>query len=383
MRPHRTSVFGAMSARATELGAVNLGQGFPDVDGPASVQEAAITAIREGRGNQYPPVHGVPELRRSIAAHQKRFYGLEVDPVDGVVVGTGASETLVAAILALVDEGDEVIVVEPYFDLYAAAIDLARGTRITIPMTMDSGRFSVDLDALDARITSRTRLIVINSPHNPTGSMLSGHELDRIAAIAREHDLIVLSDEAYEHLVFDGVHHRPIATLPGMWERTITVGSAGKSFSLTGWKVGWASGPPDLIAAVRTVRQHLSYVSSGPFQWAIVEALALPDSYFVEMATDLQRRRDRLAAGLSDCGLAPSSTFGTYFIATDVRPLGFATGADFCEDALTRAGVAAIPVQAFCDSHIGDPYVRWTFCKRDAVLDEAIGRLLKSFGSRG
>jgi len=192
-----------------------------------------------------------------------------------------------------------------------------------------------------------------------------------------------LSDEAYEHLVFDGVHHRPIATLPGMWERTITVGSAGKSFSLTGWKVGWASGPPDLIAAVRTVRQHLSYVSSGPFQWAIVEALALPDSYFVEMATDLQRRRDRLAAGLSGCGLAPSSTFGTYFFATDVRPLGFATGADFCEDALTRAGVAAIPVQAFCDSHIVDPYVRWTFCKRDAVLDEAIGRLLKSFGSRG
>ena len=383
MRPHRTSVFGAMSRRAAELGAVNLGQGFPDIDGPVSVRDAAIAAIQEGRGNQYPPVHGVPELRQAIALHQKHFYALDVDPLDGVVVGTGASETLVAAILALVDEGDEVIVVEPYFDLYAAAIDLARGVRVAVPMIMTGGRASVDIDMLATRVTSRTRLVIINSPHNPSGSMLTDEELVGIAAIARDRDLLVLADEAYEHLVFDGVRHRPIATLAGMWERTITVGSAGKSFSFTGWKVGWATGPAQLIAAVRTVRQHMSYVSSGPFQYAIAEALALPDAYFTEAALDLQRRRDLLASGLRQCGLVAGETHGSYFVMTDVRPLGFATGAAFCEDALTRAGVAAIPVQAFCDTNVGDPYVRWTFCKRDEVLHEAIARLHKGYGSRG
>ncbi len=369
-----------MSARATALGAINLGQGFPDTDGPTEILEAAVAAIRAGRGNQYPPVHGLPELRRAVVAHQRRFYGLDVDPVDGVVIGTGASETLVAAILALVDEGDEVIVIEPYFDLYAAAIDLARGVRVGVPMTLVDSEFRPNLDAFRDAITSRTRLVVINSPHNPTGSMLSTKELSAIAALAIEHDLIVLSDEAYEHLTFDDRVHRPIATLPGMWERTITVGSAGKSFSLTGWKVGWACGPPNLIAAVRTVRQHLSYVSSGPFQWAIADALALPDSYFANFAADLQGRRDQLVGGLADCGLRASKTAGTYFVVTDVRPLGFPTGADFCEHALTKAGVAAIPVQAFCDSAVGKPYVRWTFCKRDDVLDEAIARLTKTYG---
>ncbi len=372
-----------MSARATALGAINLGQGFPDTDGPSEILEAAVAAIRAGRGNQYPPVHGLPELRQAVAAHQQRFYRLDVDPVDGVVIGTGASETLVAAVLALVDGGDEVIVIEPYFDLYAAAIDLARGVRVAVPMTMVDSEFRLDLDALRDAISNKTRLVVINSPHNPTGSMLSIEELSAIAALVLEHDLIVLADEAYEHLTFDDRIHHPIATLPDMWEHTITVGSAGKAFSLTGWKVGWASGPPDLIAAVRTVRQHLSYVSSGPFQWAIADALGLPDSYFEGFAADLQRRRDQLVGGLTNCGLSASKTAGTYFVVTDVRPLGFSTGADFCEHTLIEAGVAAIPVHAFCDSVVGDPYVRWTFCKRDEVLDEAIARLNTTYGGLG
>ena len=374
MAEHATSVFAEMSTLAAEVGAVNLGQGFPDTDGPQELKDAAIAAILDGRGNQYPPPHGLPTLREAIAEHQQRFYGLDVDPRVGVVVGTGASEILQSALLALVDEGDEVLVFEPWFDIYAAGISLARGARVGVPMAGPDLR--PDLDALRAAVTPRTRLILLNSPHNPTGIVFTPAELAEVAAIAIDHDLLVLSDEAYEHLWFDDHRHVPIATLPGMWERTVTVGSGGKTFSFTGWKVGWASGPADLIGAVRVVRQHLSYVSGGPFQYAMADGLRLPDSYFRSFRADLAAKRDLLSTGLSDLGMRVLPTQGTYFVTTDVTGLGYVDGLDFCRDLPRRAGVVAIPHQAFCDDpSIGAPYVRWAFCKRPAVLEDALERL--------
>lgn len=374
MEEHSTSIFAEMSGLATTVGAINLGQGFPDTDGPAELMQVAMEAIREGRGNQYPPAHGLPELREAIADHQERFYGLSIDAATGVVVGTGASEVLQSALMALVDEGDEVIMFEPWFDIYAAGISLARGVRVGVPLTGPGLR--PDLSRLRAAITPRTRLLLLNSPHNPTGIVLTREELEGIAAIAIEHDLLVISDEAYEHLWFPGHPHIPLATLPGMFERTITVGSGGKSFSFTGWKVGWASGPADLIAAVRVVRQHLSYVSSGPFQYAMAAGLRLPDSYFTDFRADLADKRDLLTSGLAELGFGILPSEGTYFLTTDVRPLGYSDGLEFCRDIPERAGVVAIPHQALCDEpQVGAPYVRWAFCKRPSVLQEALERL--------
>lgn len=374
MEEHRASIFAEMSGLATKVGAINLGQGFPDTDGPAELMMTAMDAIRDGRGNQYPPAHGLPELREAIADHQRRFYGLDVDAVAGVVVGTGASEVLQSALMALVDEGDEVVMFEPWFDIYSAGISLARGVRIGVPLTGPGLR--PDLTRLRAAITPRTRVLLLNSPHNPTGIVLTQEELEGIAAIAIEHDLIVISDEAYEHLWFPGHPHIPLATLPGMFERTVTVGSGGKSFSFTGWKVGWASGPADLIAAVRVVRQHLSYVSGGPFQYAMAAGLRLPDSYFTDFRADLVDKRDLLTSGLAELGFGILPSEGTYFLTTDVRPLGYADGLEFCRDIPQRAGVVAIPHQALCDDpQVGAPYVRWAFCKRPSVLQEALERL--------
>jgi N-succinyldiaminopimelate aminotransferase len=374
MVEHTTSIFGEMSVLAGEVGAVNLGQGFPDTDGPQSLKDAAIAAITDGRGNQYPPPHGLPLLREGIAAHQERFYGLHVDPATEVVVGTGASEIIQSALMALVDEGDEVVVFEPWFDIYAAGVSLARGQRVGVPMSGPDLR--PDLGALRAAVGPRTRLILLNSPHNPTGVVFTPAELAEVARIAVENDILVLADEAYEHLWFDDSRHVPIATLPGMWERTVTVGSGGKTFSFTGWKVGWATGPADLVGAVRVVRQHLSYVSGGPFQYALAEGLGLPDAYFTEFRADLTAKRDLLSAGLADLGFRVLRTQGTYFVTTDVRPLGYPDGLAFCRDLPQRAGVVAIPHQAFCDHpEIGAPYVRWAFCKRPAVLAEALDRL--------
>lgn len=374
MAEHTTSIFAEMSTLALEVGAINLGQGFPDTDGPQELKDIACAAIQDGRGNQYPPPHGLPRLREAIAEHQRRFYGLEVDGATGVVVGTGASEIIQSTLLALVDDGDEVVVFEPWFDIYAAGISLARGTRVGVPMSGPDLR--PDLDALRAAITPRTRLILLNSPHNPTGIVFTPAELAEVARIAIDNDVLVLSDEAYEHLWFDGHPHVPIATLPGMWERTVTVGSGGKTFSFTGWKVGWATGPSDLIAAVRVVRQHLSYVSGGPFQHAMAAGLALPDAYFAEFRADLAVKRDLLSDGLAGLGLRVLPAEGTYFVSTDVRPLGYPDGLAFCRDLPGRAGVVAIPHQAFCDDpSIGAPYVRWAFCKRPTVLEEALTRL--------
>jgi N-succinyldiaminopimelate aminotransferase len=374
MVEHSTSIFAEMSLLAAEVGAVNLGQGFPDTDGPHELAEIAAGAIRDGRGNQYPPAHGLPELREAIAAHQARFYGLDVNAGTGVVVGTGASEVLQSALMALVDDGDEVVMFEPWFDIYGAGISLARGVRVGVPLA--GPRLRPDLDRLRSAITPRTRVLLLNSPHNPTGIVMTREELEGIAAIAIEHDLVVISDEAYEHLWFDGHPHIPISTLPGMFERTVTVGSGGKSFSFTGWKVGWASGPAHLISAVRVVRQHLSYVSGGPFQFAMAAGLRLPDSYFTDFRADLSDKRDLLSTGLAGLGFGVLESEGTYFLTTDVRPLGYADGLQFCRDMPHRAGVVAIPHQALCDDPaIGAPYVRWAFCKRPSVLQEALERL--------
>ena len=375
MEPYATSIFGEMSNLALQVGAINLGQGFTDTDGPEEVKEIAQAAIRDGRGNQYPPVHGLPDLRAAIAEHQERFYGLAVDPDTEVVVTTGASEAIQSSLLAFAETGDEVVVFEPWFDLYATGIALANATRVSVPLRPPT--FRPDIDALRAAITPATRVILINTPHNPTGVVFTVEELQAIAEIAIENDLIVISDEAYEHLWFDDHQHVPIATLPGMAERTVTIGSAGKSFSFTGWKVGWATGPAPLVRAVRAVRQHLSYVSGGPFQYAIAHALRMPDSYYDDFRRQLQHQRDLLTGGLTDLGFTTAGSEGTYFLTTDLGPFAeFPDGLAVARELPHRAKVVAIPLQVFCDhSGVGDRSLRWAFCKRPSVLQEARGRL--------
>jgi N-succinyldiaminopimelate aminotransferase len=373
-----TTIFAEMSALASDIGAVNLGQGFPDTDGPHEVAAAAAAAIMEGRGNQYPPGKGVLELRQAIAAHQKRFYGFDLDPDSQVLVTAGATEAIAAALIALMEPGDEAIAFEPYYDSYAASVAMAGGTRV--PVTLHPPDFRPDLDALRKAVTSRTRLILLNSPHNPTGVVFTPDELAGIAEIACEHDLLVVSDEVYEHMVFEGTH-LPIAALPGMGDRTVTIGSAGKTFSFTGWKVGWATGSPELVTAVRTVKQFLTYVSSGPFQYAVAEALALPDEYFTAVADDLRAKRDFFCNGLAGAGFEVYRPAGTYFVTTDVRPLGYTSGMTFCRELPGRAGVVAIPSLVFYDNaEAGASQVRFAFCKRKEVLAEALARLARLGG---
>jgi N-succinyldiaminopimelate aminotransferase len=370
-----TTIFAEMSALALATGSVNLGQGFPDTDGPREIAEAAMAAIRGGQ-NQYPPGIGVPELRHAIAAHQQRFYDLAYDPDTEVLVTTGATEAVAAAVLALVEPGDEVIALEPYYDSYAANIAMAGGVRV--PVTLRPPTFALDIDALRAAITPRTRMILLNSPHNPTGAVLSRDELQAVADVAIEHDLVVVSDEVYEHLVYDGGEHLAIATLSGMRERTLTISSGGKTFSFTGWKVGWVCAPPDLVDAVRTAKQFLTYVSGAPFQPAIAIGLGLPDEYFEGLRASMQQRRDLLCDGLAALGLDVYRPAGTYFVTTDVRPLGFHDGMEFCRELPRSCGVVAIPHQVFYDSvDVGRPLVRWAFCKRPEVLEEALDRLQK------
>jgi N-succinyldiaminopimelate aminotransferase len=370
-----TTIFAEMSALASDIGAVNLGQGFPDTDGPREIAAAAAAAIMEGRGNQYPPGKGVLELRQAIAAHQKRWYGFDLDPDSQVLVTAGATEAIAAALIALMEPGDEAIAFEPYYDSYAASVAMAGGTRV--PVTLRPPDFRPDLDALRAAITPRTRLILLNSPHNPTGVVFTPDELAGIAEIACERDLLVVSDEVYEHMVFEGTH-LPIASLPGMAGRTVTIGSAGKTFSFTGWKVGWATGSPDMVTAVRTVKQFLTYVSSGPFQYAVAQALALPDDYYASVADDLRVKRDFLCDGLAKAGFEVYRPAGTYFVTTDVRPLGYSSGMEFCRELPGRAGVVAIPASVFYDNaDAGRSQVRFAFCKRQEVLAEALARLAR------
>jgi len=368
-----TTIFAEMSALATSTQSINLGQGFPDTDGPAEIAEAAVAAIRGGLGNQYPPGPGVPELRLAIAAHQQRFYGLTYDPDAEVLVTAGATEAIAAAMLALLEPGDEVIAFEPFYDSYAACIAMAGARRV--PLTLPAPTFRPDLDELRSLITPRTRLLLVNSPHNPTGMVLRPDELAAIAALAIEHDLLVVTDEVYEHLVFATGQH-PIAALPGMRERTVSISSSGKTFSFTGWKVGWVTGTPKLVATVRTAKQYLTYVSAGPFQYAIATALGLPAAYFTEIRADLRAKRDLLASGLADIGFEVYVPDGTYFITTDVTPLGSKDGIEFCQALPGRCGVVAIPNVVFYDNaDAGRSQVRFTFCKRREVLEAAVERL--------
>jgi N-succinyldiaminopimelate aminotransferase len=370
-----STIFAEMSALAVSTGSVNLGQGFPDTDGPRDIAEAAAAAILAGRGNQYPPVPGIPELRQAIAGHQQRFYGLAFDPDTEVQVTAGATEAIAASLLALVEPGDEVIAFEPYYDSYAACIALAGGVRV--PVTLRAPDFRPDLEALRAAVTQRTRLILLNTPHNPTGTVFTRDELAAIAELACERDLLVICDEVYEHMVYSG-EHVPIGSLPGMRERTVSISSAGKTFSFTGWKVGWVTATPELIAAVRAVKQFLTFVSSGPFQYAVAEALRMPGAYFAGISEALRVKRDLLCAGLADVGFLVYPPDGTYFVTTDVRQLGGADGVEFCRDLPHQAGVVAIPNSVFYDDRdAGRTQVRFAFCKRPEVLQDALARIEK------
>ncbi|RSS54111.1 pyridoxal phosphate-dependent aminotransferase [Streptomyces sp. WAC01280] len=371
-----TTIFAEMSALAARTGSINLGQGFPDTDGPEEIREAAVRALRDGRGNQYPPGPGVPELRQAVADHQRQWYGLEYDPDTEVLVTAGATEAIAAALLALVEPGDEVIALEPYYDSYAACVAMAGGTRVPVTLRPHEGAYVLDLDELRAAVTDRTRLILLNTPHNPTGTVLTRAELTAVAELAIERDLLVVTDEVYEHLVFDGTEHIPLASLPGMRDRTVTIGSSGKTFSFTGWKVGWITASPELTTAVRSAKQFLTYVSSGPFQYAIAEALRLPATYFDGLRADLQAKRDLLSEGLAQAGFDVYRPAGTYFVTTDIRPLGADDGFAFCRTLPERAGVVAIPNAVFYDHReAGAPFVRFAFCKKTEVLEEAVSRL--------
>jgi len=367
-----TTIFAEMSELAVQTGAINLGQGFPDTDGPSEIAEAAIAAIRAGH-NQYPPGPGIPELRGAIADHQRRFYDLEYDADDEVLVTAGATEAIAAALLALCEPGDEVVMFEPYYDSYAACTAMAGAQRRVV--TLRPPDYAFDPDELRAAIGPRTRLVLLNSPHNPTGKVFSRAELDLIAELCVEHDLVLVTDEVYEHLVYDG-EHIPAATLPGMRDRTVTISSGGKTFSFTGWKIGWACAPPSLLAAVRTAKQFLTYVNGAPFQHAIASALPLGDDYYTALADDLRAKRDRLCAGLAEAGFEVFTPAGTYFVTTDIRSLGASDGATFCRALPDRCGVVAVPNEVFYDDKdAGRPLVRFAFCKRMDVLDEAVARL--------
>ncbi|NYG54537.1 pyridoxal phosphate-dependent aminotransferase [Nocardioides perillae] len=366
------TVFTQMSALAQRTGAVNLGQGFPDEDGPASVLERAAAALREGR-NQYAPGTGVPELREAVARHQQRHHGIDLDPATEVCVTTGATEGVAAALLALVDPGDEVLLLEPWYDSYAAMVQVAGGVRRGV--TLRAPDFRLDAAALEAAVTPRTRLLLLNTPHNPTGTVLTRAELEAVAEVVRRHALLVVTDEVYEHLVFDGHRHVPLATLPGMRERVLTLSSVGKSWSLTGWKVGWATGPAHLVSALLAAKQWLTFTSGAPLQPAVAHALDAEWEWPRRLAVDLQRRRDLLCEGLAAAGLEPRVPEGTYFATTDVSHLGWDDGLAFCLALPERAGVVAIPTQGFHDSPAGDHLVRWAFCKTDAVVTEGVRRL--------
>ena len=371
----RPTIFAEMSALAARTGAINLGQGFPDEDGPAPVLEAARDAIAHGV-NQYPPGRGIPDLLLAVAEHQHRFYGQNLDPGRDVLVTAGATEALAATLLALIDgPDDEVVVFEPYYDSYAAVVALAGARLVTVPLRWPD--FQPDLDELRAAVTDRTRVILVNDPHNPTGAVFTRELQDEVIRLADRHDAVIVTDEVYEHLVFDGAHV-PIATLPGAWGRTLTISSGGKTFSTTGWKIGWIAGPADLIDAVLAVKQFLTYVNGAPFQPAIATGLRLPDTFFTGIAATLREKRDLLGSGLRAAGFDVSVPAGSYFTVADAAPLGATDAAEFCRELPERAGVVAIPLTAFATPAHRAEYatlVRFAACKRVPVLEEAASRL--------
>jgi len=382
LRPYATTIFAEMSALAARVGAVNLGQGFPDEDGPAGMLAVAQQSIAEGV-NQYPPGPGIEPLRRAVAAQRLRHYNIEYDPDTEVLITVGATEAIASAVIGLVEPGADVVVIEPFYDSYSPVIAMAGCRRVTVPLVADQGGFAIDLDRLRAAITPRTRALMLNSPHNPTGMVATDTELAAIAALAVEHDLLVISDEVYEQLTYNGSgshRHRPIAGYPGMAQRTVTISSAAKMFNCTGWKIGWACGPAELIAGVRAAKQYLTYVGGAPFQPAVAHALNHEDAWVADLRAAYRGKRDRLSAALSDTGFVVHPSFGTYFLCADPRPLGYDDSTAFCAELPERIGVAAIPMSAFLDPESPDAadwnhLVRFAFCKRDDTLDEAISRL--------
>ena len=375
LQPFTTTIFATMSELALATGSVNLGQGFPDTDGPEELREVAVTAIREGR-NQYPPSQGIPELREAVAAHQRDWYGIELDPRTDVLVTVGATEAIAAAMLALCEPGDEVVMFEPTYDSYAACASMAGATPRLVRLHPPDWNF--DPGELAAAVGPRTKMVLLNTPHNPTGKVFSPDELAQVAALCSAHDLLAVTDEVYEHLVFDGTHV-PLATLPGMGERTLTISSGGKTFSFTGWKVGWVSGPAPLVAAVRAAKQFLTYTSPAAFQLAIARGLAYQPAAMGGLATELEARRDQLCDGLAALGYEVFRPAATYFATTDITPVAPGLSAqEFCLALPERCGVVAIPSSVFYDA--GDPeagrtLVRWAFCKRAGVLEDALARL--------
>ncbi|MDV2982353.1 UNVERIFIED_CONTAM: aminotransferase class I/II-fold pyridoxal phosphate-dependent enzyme [Actinomycetes bacterium ARC8] len=373
------TIFEEMTTLAVQTGAINLGQGFPDEDGPLEIREAARAAIAAG-ANQYAPGKGIPELREAVAAHQQRFYGLAPDPATEVVITTGATEAIAAALLAFAGPGDEVLTLEPFYDSYGAVIGLSGATHVTAPLLAPD--FMPDMAALEAAFSPRTKIVLLNNPHNPTGAVFPREVLQRIVELARTHNSIIVTDEVYEHLTF-GVSHVPVASLPGAAERTITISSAGKTFSLTGWKIGWLTGPEELVAAVRTVKQFLTYSSGTPFQSAIALGLGLPDSFYEGIAASLQQKRDILSEGLRAAGFDVFSPQGTYFINVDTAPLGITDSVDLARRLPALVGVAAIPVPVFCHEEGAQrtrSLLRFAFCKKDGVLHEAAARLASLSG---
>jgi N-succinyldiaminopimelate aminotransferase len=379
LRPFTTTVFAEMSALAARIGAVNLGQGFPDEDGPPAMLEAAEKAIAEGV-NQYPPGAGIQVLREAIAADRRRKYGTDYDPGGEVLVTVGATEAIAAAVIGLVEPGSEVLLIEPYYDSYSPVIAMAGCRRTSVSLVPDGRGFALDVDALRRSVTKKTAALIVNSPHNPTGMVLSNSELLAIAEIAVANDLLVITDEVYEHLVFDGGRHVPLAGLDGMAERTVTISSAAKMFNCTGWKIGWACATPQLIEGLRAAKQFLTYVGGAPFQPAVAHALRTEQPWVAQLRDSLQAKRDRLAAALTELGFEVHHSGGTYFVCADPRPLGYHDSSQFCWELPEKVGVAAIPMSAFCDpgaEHAGkwNHLVRFAFCKRDDTLDEAIRRL--------
>lgn len=373
-----TTIFSEINDLAAQHQAVNLGQGRPDFDGPRLIIDAAVASMQDGRANQYPPGTGIPPLRQAIAAHVHDFYGIEVNSESGVVVTSGAAEGVYSSIMALVNPGDEVILIEPFFDTYLPAIEWAGGVPVYVPLRPPAWTF--DPAELRAAFTEKTRVIILNTPHNPTGRVLTRDELSLIAELCREHDVMVISDEVYEHLTFDLAKHIPIATLPGMFERTLTVSSAAKSFSVTGWKIGWVTGPDPLVTGVWRVHQNVTYALNHPGQYGVVAALGLDADYYIELQDMYTRKRNLLLDGLRAAGLTAETPQGSFFVMADFSRVFEGDDVDFTRFLIREMGVACIPPSSFfsdAHKHITRSHARFAFCKEDAVLEQAVERLAK------